>query len=221
VRPIFLTVSNDKFRFIEYEFTEPGVYSSIREVRRCSYQLSDSKVPESSFRALMAAPIAEVTRGVPYPQADSIDRIVSLLIFISESDGSVFKEDVAAQQVFVKRQADYYINAARYLGFVKEDPAGQTYFLTQTGIDVVESGPSRRTGILLQRITSDPVVRQILTEGPTTSAWISSSAINVGIASIRGLIDDGKIQGVGEQSTIERRAQTMAAWAYWSLEHIQ
>ncbi len=222
IRPVFLTVSNDRFRLIEYCFTDPGVYSSIEEVRHETYRLIDSVVSPKTANELLSTPLLPVTQGVPYPQADRVDRIVSLLVSIDDAGGSIYKEDVATQQVFHSRQADYYMNAAKYLGYVEVlDEAEQIYGLTAEGSAVVAAGPALRTHQLIERLLRDPVVREafvVVRQAPADRN--STPLVAAAKTAIEALVNSGAIQGVGTDSTAGRRAGTMAAWARWVSDHV-
>jgi hypothetical protein len=223
IRPVFLTVSNDRFRLIEYRFTDPGVYSSIEEIRHETFQLVDSLISPKTANELLLAPIAPVTQGVPYPQADRVDRIVSLLVSIEDAGGSIYKEDVATQQVFHSRQADYYMNAAKYLGYVEVlDETQQIYGLTPQGAAIVAAAPALRTHHLAERLLRDPVVREVFLAVRRAPGYRSSKPLVAAAKTkIEALVSDGAIQGVGTDSTAGRRAGTMVAWALWVSDHVK
>jgi hypothetical protein len=222
IRPIFLLINNDRFSLVEYRFEMANVYSSVQLVRHKTFMLSDSQVPEVQFEDALAMPPLAITKGVPFPQADSLDRIVSLLTSMYESEGEIYKEDVATQQVFHERQADYYLNAAKYLGLVEEPPgASQLFRLTPDGRSVVESDVESRSRHLAIRLLRDPVVREVFLAisvggiDPT-----SNEATRSAMSAIQNRIDSGEIEGVEAASTVGRRAQTIVAWCRWLLDHI-
>jgi hypothetical protein len=224
VRPVFLVISNDRFSLVEYQFTDLNVYSSIELVRHETFQLIASVVTPAVVDALLRHPLLPVNNNVPYPQADSFDRIISLLVSMDESDGTLYKDDVAAQQVFHKRQADYYLNAAEYLGLVEErDRKSQLYGLTVLGTSVVSAGPALRSRLLIERLLADPVIRPVFglaRQHPITprSSEVHQEAEKV----IRTLMKSGQITNLDPtKSTPERRAKTLVAWCAWIVEHVQ
>jgi len=219
VRPIFLTVSNDKFSLVEYRFRDVDNYSSIEYVRSETYVLEDGRMSETLIQSYLRDELIPIPKEINYPQADKIDRIVSLLIFIHGSDFQITKSDVAAQQVFVGRQADYYLDAARYLGFLETIEDSDRFDLTSAGEDLVDSTIAERNKLLTHRLLQDPIVRQVYLEyrafdlSPKKLREMAASAIQQKIESREIAVELGT-------STIDRRAQTITAWVRWIIEHV-
>ena len=222
IRSVFVSIVNDKFQIIEYGFEDLNNYSSIFEIKKACYQLQDSLVGTDVVRDSLALPTLGISKVVPYPQADSIDRIVSLLISVFENEGTISKQDVASIQIFHERQADYYLNASIYLGFLNsptEELAGFT--LTSAGDNLVESGPEARTKIIVERLLRDPVLRELF-ENITdlTVEALDSRSKEIVINAISRMMKEGEIVNLLADTTVDRRAQTMMAWAKWVIEHV-
>lgn len=107
--------TNGTYHLYEYAFENPHSYSSIRLLRQTNYTLDDTNI---YFKDLQQ--VFQQTRfqpepdGIPFPQADSIERIINLLEVLDEAPLSSL--DISERYVFKTRQGDYYANAGRYLG---------------------------------------------------------------------------------------------------------
>ena len=82
IRPIFLVYTNGIFHFREYRFCDPTDYNSIVLVKEKKYRLKDRSEQTLNMEALQqilhTIPIVEEPAKVPFPQADSFERIINL-----------------------------------------------------------------------------------------------------------------------------------------------
>ena len=157
-----------------------------------------------------------IRRDVPFPQADSINRIISLLISIDSNEGEIHKEDIATQQVFVERQTDYYTNAAQYLGLVEFSKRNKdVVVLTTLGYKVVENGVVSQSKVMAARLLRDPIIRSVFLEMKSKGYESTSNGI-------RQFTEKAMIENRVElaESTISRRAQTICSWCKWLEEHL-
>lgn len=222
IRNVFLTISNDKFQFVEYGFGDDLNYSSIIELRKAAYQLSNSILTSVVVRSFLSLPEIPINNVVPFPQADSVNRIVSLLTSVVENGGAISKEDVATIQVFHERQSDYYLNAGVYLGFLYQPVHNSAFFsITPAGEKLVSAGPAERTKLLMIRLLADPIIRNIFANGNQRISEVANVGLKqIAFQAVAHCVETGEIQPRLSESTIERRAQTMLAWHNWVLEHI-
>jgi len=128
VQPIFLTYSNDIYDLYRLSFNDEHDFSSsvIEEHKR--YTVAEGHIVLQDLEELSLRISLEekwnraYADGVPFPQADSLPRIIDLVSILLEQSMTV--EGLALHYGFDPRQSDYYYNAAKYLGLAesKKDP---------------------------------------------------------------------------------------------------
>lgn len=187
VVPVYLVYSNGVFHFYRYAFSDPADFRSIQLVDAARYVLGSTALTPAAVRDILAHTQATAP-GVPFPQADSFARVISLL------ENPVAKAEMPEAFGFTPRQADYYTNAARYLGLHRLDGTRDERNLT-----------------LVEALASRPVFREMVelvvdAGRPITKEEAESLMRTAGL-------------GLGE-STLRRRAATVAAWSHWLAERL-
>lgn len=127
IRLVFSVYSNMIFRLFEFEFNDLEDYSSIRLVKEKNYSLQDTKITREDLLKVykntkVKTDDNQVKSDVPFIQADTFERIISLLEQLYEN--SMTTDEIAELMQFLPRQSDYYFNAGKYLGLfekVKDD----------------------------------------------------------------------------------------------------
>lgn len=127
IRLVFSVYSNMIFRLFEFEFNDLEDYSSIRLVKEKNYSLQDTKITREDLLKVykntkVKTDDNQVKSDVPFIQADTFERIISLLEQLYEN--SMTTDEIAELMQFEPRQSDYYFNAGKYLGLfekVKDD----------------------------------------------------------------------------------------------------
>lgn len=131
VRPVFMVYSNNIFRLMEYEFTDPFCYNSIRLIREGQYSLEDTDISAADLRDAWERAEVKPEPQVTFIQADSFEKVISLVEHLNESP--LTPAEIAEVFGFRERQSDYYFNACRYLGLaVKEKDEERTVRVTIT-----------------------------------------------------------------------------------------
>ncbi|PYS20550.1 MAG: hypothetical protein DMF72_20800 [Acidobacteria bacterium] len=207
--PVFLSYSNDVFSFYVFRFGNHLQYNSIELIERRKFQIGQMDIElQDVMTVLDRVRVLPEPGGIPFPQADSFNRIVDLLTQIRGA-GVMSQEDITTNHAFDLRQTQYYTNAARYLGFVTSSSSrveGVTYTLTPKGVDVMAKRPALRNLALAETILEHQVfnnaLRLYLTQAgrPTTAQVVE-------------LMRSAKL-GLGA-TTIPRRAQTVLSWIDW------
>ena len=123
VVPLLLTYSNRTYSLRMYRFADPELYNSIELVKAGDYVLEEFDRPSLS-QVLQNTSLKNVPVGVPFPQADSVTKLIDLVDAVAS--GMNDKEELADQFDYDVRQSDYYGNAARYLGLVGRGSGGFT-----------------------------------------------------------------------------------------------
>ena len=141
IRLIFSVYSNMIFRLFEYKFGEVDNYSSIELVRSKNYSLQDTSVNLEDLcnirnNTYVLTDDNQDNTDIPFIQANSMDRIISLLE--NMYDNPMSTAQITQLMDFEPRQADYYYNAGRYLGLFekKTEDGNKIVHLTKLGCKV-------------------------------------------------------------------------------------
>lgn len=206
VVPVYLVYSNGIFHLYRYEFRDPADFRSISLVDSARYALSSSHLDAQAALDIVRAVAPEPEPAVPFPQANSFERVVNLLELIALQPLS--KAEITQRYDFDPRQTDYYANAARYLGLA--EPVEDTWEPTERGRRVIEQ-PQRdaRNGALIRALAARRVFREVLELSLARGAVASTAEI---CAAMNGL-------GLS-LATSRRRASTVARWAQWVLDTV-
>lgn len=206
VVPVYLVYSNGIFHLYRYEFRDPADFRSISLVDSARYALSSSHLDAQAALDIVRAVAPEPEPAVPFPQANSFERVVNLLELIALQPLS--KAEITQRYDFDPRQTDYYANAARYLGLA--EPVEDTWEPTEHGRRVIEQ-PQRdaRNGALIRALAARRVFREVLELSLARGAVASTAEI---CAAMNGL-------GLS-LATSRRRASTVARWAQWVLDTV-
>lgn len=206
VVPVYLVYSNGIFHLYRYEFRDPADFRSISLVDSARYALSSSHLDAQAALDIVRAVAPEPEPAVPFPQANSFERVVNLLELIALQPLS--KAEITQRYDFDPRQTDYYANAARYLGLA--EPVEDTWEPTERGRRVIEQ-PQRdaRNGALIRALAARRVFREVLELSLARGAVASTAEI---CAAMDGL-------GLS-LATSRRRASTVARWTQWVLDTV-
>ncbi|MBS5997835.1 MAG: hypothetical protein KIA11_07910 [Corynebacterium sp.] len=206
VVPVYLVYSNGIFHLYRYEFRDPADFRSISLVDSARYALSSSHLDAQAALDIVRAVAPEPEPAVPFPQANSFERVVNLLELIALQPLS--KAEITQRYDFDPRQADYYANAARYLGLA--EPVEDTWETTEHGRRVIEQ-PQRdaRNAALIRALAARRVFREVLELSLARGAVASTAEI---CAAMDGL-------GLS-LATSRRRASTVARWTQWVLDTV-
>ena len=211
VRTVFLTYSGGVFDLAEYGFDDPDCYSSVRLLRSARYSLETAVVTRADLERLLDSTRAEPEPdGIPFPQADTFARVVNLCERLSS--GPMSKEDIEEAYGFDPRQADYYYNAAAYLGLARlEAGRGSRVVLADAGRRFASLPLSRRNPFLAELILKHEAFRRTLRIGLERGSA-------PGKPEIRGILLETN-PGLGDPAcdTFGRRASTVRHWIQWLL----
>lgn len=208
--PIFFVYSNGKYCLTEFSFGEK--FGDLEIVRRDCYTINESPISYVDISELFRLiPEGEEPEGIPYPQANDLDKVVDAINLIGS--GADDKTQLAEFFEFEGRQGDYYANAGCYLGFVERE--GRMFVLTHLGQEFVrlESFSERARSLLSQMLTR-PTFRDVFNL-LVANGFRLENIENVKIAEI--IASHTPLTG----STPLRRASTVRSWIEWVLENCQ
>lgn len=207
VRPVFLVYSNQIFRLLEYEFEDWDVYDSARLVRERRYSLEDTEIRMEELSAvLQAAEEKPEPEKIPFIQADSFDKVISLIEHLG--NGALTAQEIAGIFGFKERQSDYYYNACAYLGLAvreKGEDGQRRVRLTPLGRKILSLPYRERQLKLAGQIFEHGIFRELFgvllrTGQPPDRRYIAGRM---------------RERGLCGESLAERRASSVAGWLRW------
>lgn len=207
VRPVFLVCSNQIFRLLEYEFDDPMVYDSIRLVKEQRYSLEDTRITMEDLAGIMGSvPVKPEPEGVPFIQADSFEKVISLIEHLGEKPLTM--AEIAEIFGFQERQSGYYYNACAYLGLAvrKKGRDGVVRAeLTERGVSISRIDYKKRQLAYAGRILEHEIFHQLFETAVRTGKLPDKPYIQRKMKELR-LCGD---------SLIGRRASSVAGWLRW------
>lgn len=205
--PILLCYSNGEFQISEFSFGDK--FGEIELCRQEYFVINEDAVaPFDLDTQIRFAATAKEDLTIPFPQADDIDKVVDLLSVLDK--GSVSTKELTDIFDFVGRQADYYRNAARYLGLLVQNR------ITSKGRSLLsESHRINRIEILARCMIARPVFREAI-------KILVLNDYNLQILSlkdIRKIIELHRTDISGD--TIKRRSYTVKKWLEWLVKNLE
>jgi hypothetical protein len=200
--PIFLGFANDEYQLTEFALGEKfGDYKIVQNER---FVLDRYVLARADIDILLRnSPSSSENLSVPFPQANSLDRVVEIVDLASR--GFNDKAELADIFGFDPRQSHYYTSAAKYLELLNIE--GHP---TELGKSLL-SQPHRlnRTELLLKSLLRTSVFRQILVSLKQRNYDVDALQTD----EIGDIISDARPELVAR--TRERRASTVRAWLRW------
>lgn len=218
VRTVFLVYSNGIWHMREYCFEELANYSSIRFVREKRYRLleSESVTPDVIRDVALSTPVLPEP-NVPFPQADSIERVINFCELLFNNESGYTKADLGdeseftLQDSFTHRQVDYYTNAALYLGLVEKVKIdGETAFvLSREGKRIFSLKSIVKRQVELIKSLARHRVYSVLLQEMILSGQIPDRFRVITVMKESGL------RNLGTEGMYIRRSGTVRSWLRW------
>lgn len=208
VRLLYLTYTDGTFHLREYRFSVESHYHSIELVKSQRYRIDDESFSLSSLRSLLASTPAEAEPHLPFPQADSFERLVNLCEILY-TQAPIDKPSITQRYGFAARQTDYYLAAGRYLGLIDEVGVGRSgrYRLTQRGEWIFSQSLYGRHIALFEKLFAHPPFRAVC------QAYLAGEGQPLTTEQVMSLIAPWLPRL--SPSTLRRRAATVVAWFGW------
>jgi len=210
VRPLFMVYSNGIYRLYEYAFQNTNNYNSLVLVSQKNYSIEDTSIEITDIQGVIQNVITTVEPQIPFPQADSFERVINICELLNEQELS--RNDVTEQYAFDARQTNYYTDAARYLGLLekRKDGAIPVYRLSDTGKRILGLNYKQRQlaycNLILSHKAYGDILRKYLERGnmPSTGEIVQ-------------IMKAANLYKVESDSTFERRSSTIKGWLNWIL----
>ena len=219
VRPVFLIYSNSIFYLYEYRFTDLQHYNSLELVKHKRYCLEDTHISVEDVQKVLKTIRFEKEPNIQFPQANSFERVINIceLLYINDVEKNFITEEYS----FDARQSSYYLDAARYLGFVEKSldlDGHDCYTLTKLGKSLFSMSYKQRQLKLIETILSYKSF-YLTYDAYRNSNEMPSKAEIVSYIRQAGVVDP-KTGLPYSDSTNKRRASTVSAWVRWIINTI-
>lgn len=213
IKLIFAVYSNMIYRLFEYQFKEYDNFSSIQYVRKKIYSLEDINIELEDIIKVHQNTVPKYeddrnTSSTPFVQADSMDRLISLLENLK--DNPLTEKQIANNVMhFRERQSSYYYNAGKYLGLLdKEKENNGNYIkLTPLGEKILSLNYKKRQLHIVSLIFEHRIYYEIF-----------KKTMELGELPDRKYIQNKMLElNVCGEKVIERRASSIVSWIKWIL----
>lgn len=205
--PIMLIKHDNIFNFFVYSFENENDYNSIclKEIKRYILDEPYNPIELSDIMDIMSdVEFVDEDESIPFPQANTFNIVLDLLGELNSQD--MTPDDITNYLEYDPRQTNYYIDAAKYLGFVIKD---KKYTLTEYGKKIMKMNHKDRT---LE------IVRSILSHKPFYLAMKQQiENYSFDTDEIAKSIDECRNE-INKISTARRRTSTVTAWIKWILD---
>lgn len=214
IRLVFSIYSNKIFRLFEYRFKTLDDFSSIELVQMKNYSLQDITITfedlvnvRKSTKIMTNDDMSSAKIKIPFIQANSMDRIISLLE--NMYNNPMTSQQIAELMKFEPRQSDYYYNAGRYLGlFEKNKENGQTVVsLTVLGVQVFHLNYKDRQLKLVELILEHQIFADFFDQIVETGE----------LPDINNIEEKMRKYNVCDEGQINRRAGSVLGWLKWMI----
>lgn len=204
VVPILLAYSNGQYQLSEFRIGEQ--FGELEMIRQHYYVINEPSVVTVNLDHLLSdvPPEAEPT-DIPLPQANDLNKVIDVICLVEQGVSDL--PELTEMLGVVERQAYYYGDAAKYLGYL----SGKR-IITTDGVSLAhERSRLGRVLMLLKRMLARPVLRESIRYLESRRFAIEAVDSN----DLAGIIRSYRADVTGD--TIVRRASTLKNWLRWLL----
>ncbi|MFW6026343.1 MAG: type II restriction enzyme [Candidatus Woesearchaeota archaeon] len=217
INPVFLVFSNDIFHFLVYSFKDYKDYSSIELIRQNSFVIKEEPIKLIDIEELMEeVKFIEKEPQIPFPQADTFERVVEIAEILFRFDKPLTLEDISLEYDFAYRQAQYYSRACMYLNIAK-DIRGAIE-LTGEGKQILALKKKPKYLSLAEKILQHKVFFKTLKTYLKTGEPPSKKYIFNNIMKKHKKILYKRGTGYLSDNTLYRRSSTVKQWIEWIVD---
>ncbi|MFW6016542.1 MAG: type II restriction enzyme [bacterium] len=208
ITPVFLVYSAEVFHFFVYNFEDVYDYNSLQLLYYDSFTIEDEIIRVIDIEELLdEVSIVKEPTNVPFPQADTFERVLDLLGALYEED-QLSSEDISLRYDFTDRQADYYTNACKYLGLA--DKQNGAAWLTKKGKKILSMKKRERLLSITKCILNHEVFYLTLSLYLKTGRTFTKEEIYQKITKP----NEHKLYNISGD-TVKRRTQSVKKWVEW------
>lgn len=204
VKTIFMVYTNNIFYLYEYAFTDLCNYNSLLLIKFQRYSFARLNITLEDIEQILQKVSIVREPTIPFPQADRFERVINLCELLHHKQ--LTKEDITVEYGFDSRQTDYYVNAGKYLGFIKEQEGSIS--LTSTGAAIMSKSPTAKQLAFARVILSHSVFNDVLRRQFATGQSLSKSEII-------HIMHQHPLFNLRKTTTFACRASTVCSWTDW------
>ncbi|AMN66457.1 AAA-associated domain-containing protein [Psychrobacter sp. P11G5] len=227
IRNIYLTYSNGIFYTREYLFEDFSNPKSIKLVKSSRYSIINKELTVEYLKELLKGHLPKPnSQGAPFPQADDFNKVVNLCEELAKTCSSysgedvhendergLHKKEIADIYDFDRRQADYYANAARYLGLVSIERG--IVRLTELGREVIQLPLTKKQIKFVELILSCKPFAEVL------KLYLKKTG-NLSIDDVQDTVEACNVENLNRNSdTFYRRCLTVKSWVEWIFTQVK
>lgn len=211
IRTVFFTYSGGLFYLAEYAFENQQDYNSVTLIRNERYCLDGHSLSKADLYYLLDTTIANPEPNVPFPQADTLARVVNLCERLAE--GEMMIQDFVSMYGLTDRQAYYYFDSLVYLGYAKHvGGRGSPFTITEQGRHFVLMERGQRNRSLMMNILRHEAFRR------TLQMSLNSGSVP-DLETIRDILRETNPNlGRPDSDTFRRRTRTVRNWIRWMID---
>jgi hypothetical protein len=215
VRPVFLTYTNGVFHLREYIFENDEHYNSIKLVRQKKYTFQDAVINIETIKQILNSIEIVSEPEIPFPQADSFERIISLCELLKQKD-ILTTEEIFQNHDVGRRDINYYCRAGEYLKLLERRRVdGSTFWiLTRSSKRILTLSIIERqiefAKLILSHAVFNDVLKVYLKNGlaPTKKEIIS-------------IMCSHNLWNISAETTYQRRSSTIISWIDWIVSLVE
>ena len=206
---VFLTYSSGSIFTHVFTIDDANNYNSFRLVERSRYDFFEEISLNEVSNVVNGATIADEPQNIPFPQADSMQKVIDAISMIDHYPG-ITDKDLAYRMSIVDRQGGYYSNACNYLGIVKRELCGTTYqnYPTTVGRELFNLPPKARMLRIIELMAKHKVFNHFISEYLEQNRPPEKRDVIDWLISNIDKMDEKK-------DTPRRRASTVISWINW------
>jgi len=226
IRNIFMQYTNGIFSLYEYEFKDYNNYNSLELVKSKRYSLINPKEMSITLDDILYINknISFVEEpSIPFPQANSFERIISLLEILN-TDIIKSKEEVTDEFKFDPRQTDYYFNAGKYLGYLEEDIISvEENGMVVEKVAIKLSDKGKKIFNLSYKQRQLEFIKSILNHKVFNDVFRKYNELNKipDKETIVEYMKNNNLYKVKSNETFMRRASTITGWIKWIIKNCE
>lgn len=205
--PISIIYNNFTFYITRYTVSNPHDYNSLVSTTCYSYTLDTQPFHMADVVDVWQRSTPHIITHIPFPQADEIRIVLNVVRILQQ--GATTKASITEVLGYDIRQTDYYVNAARWLGFIDERMG-----LTAIGQQIMHATPHQQKRLVIRAIFATPFFYAM------GKLLIDRHAVPDRDDIIAALAHDPELCTQMSGTTRSRRAQTVHAWLRWIMQQL-
>lgn len=205
---VFMTYSTGTLYAHIYKFDDIENYNSISLMESYKFNFTEEISVSDIANIIYNAKIVDEPVGVPFPQANCMERVFDTLDLINSNEG-ISDADIAYSMSIDPRQGGYYGNACKYLGLT-ERIKKQSYenYLSKQGKELLSLSFKQRKLKMIELLCRHKVFNHFLKEYLEQRSPPDINEIIEWIKTNVTSID-------ADKGTPGRRASTVKQWIEW------